>query len=513
MGYETFLKKIFVFLISFCFCFFQAVIFVFDGYAQTPPPAPQASGPIDIQADEQEFADDQVIAKGNVRVTYKDTIIHAPLARLFRDPAGQPQKAVFVGHPFMTQGESKMNAETLIFEIADSKVIAQGHAHSEVDSNGDADLDPKSSSKDKKSKTLIAKTKTAEKAPENTSSKNTPFKWPTAADDQSKDASENNIQVAETDTKDSAVYNTVTSVKSSPTKNKKNSSAAGEKIITDSDVQEYDKAAGKFDASGHVHVVNGDISVFSDKLRLVYGTDNKPETALFTGHVNADQNKNNTQSDLMTYYLQTKRLQATGNVRSKVIQEKPPETPSNIKNSKKVISSNQFNGNPARSGGAANAVGGETGAKTAADDTIFVLSDSQDYSKETGRMAADGNVKVYYQNTVGVGPKAILIRNEQGNAEKVIFTGRSQISQPGKRWIGDRMTFTVATKKVLAEGNTKAYILQSSPEDKHKSTTSTVALSPGSGHDHVQLAQRTKTTNAADTYSNKSGSKKTGVKP
>src|SRR5579883_2470172 len=113
--------------------FFHAVIFVPDTCAQAlPPGAPAATGPIDIQAAEQDFADDVVIAKGNVRVKYKDSLILAPMATLYRDQAGQPQKAVFTGHPTLTNADSKMNADTLIFEIANSKIIAQGHAHSEV---------------------------------------------------------------------------------------------------------------------------------------------------------------------------------------------------------------------------------------------------------------------------------------------------------------------------------------------------------------------------------------------
>src|ERR1700678_1493398 len=42
--------------------------------AQAPVAAPAAagSGPIDIQAHEQEFTGDHVIAKGNVKVLYKD---------------------------------------------------------------------------------------------------------------------------------------------------------------------------------------------------------------------------------------------------------------------------------------------------------------------------------------------------------------------------------------------------------------------------------------------------------
>ena len=51
------------------------------------------------------------------------------------------------------------------------------------------------------------------------------------------------------------------------------------------------------------------------------------------------------------------------------------------------------------------------------------------------------------------------MRNQDGQPQKVHFIGRSQITQPGKRWIADRITMTVADRKVLAEGNTKAYIL------------------------------------------------------
>ncbi|HNB17275.1 MAG TPA: hypothetical protein PLC15_17965, partial [Candidatus Obscuribacter sp.] len=59
----------------------------------------------------------------------------------------------------------------------------------------------------------------------------------------------------------------------------------------------------------------------------------------------------------------------------------------------------------------------------------------------------------------GIGPKVILVRNVEGQAERVYFVGRSQITQPGKRWIADKIVMTVADRKVLAEGNTRAIIL------------------------------------------------------
>src|SRR5262249_30439489 len=97
------------------------------------PKAPEASGPVDIQANEQEFAGDKIIAKGNVRVVYKDSVVLAPQATLQRDPGGNPQVAMFTGHPHLVQGKSVIDADTLMFDIANSRVVADGNAHSEVE--------------------------------------------------------------------------------------------------------------------------------------------------------------------------------------------------------------------------------------------------------------------------------------------------------------------------------------------------------------------------------------------
>lgn len=361
------------------------------------------SGPIDIHADEQEFAGDSVIAKGNVRVLYKDSIITGPMAVLSRDPGGNPQRAVFTGHPHLTQGTNNIDAAVLTFDIVGSKVIAEGNAHSEVISKGD--------------------------------------------DTASGDGGESKPK-------------------------------APSKIITDSDRQEYDKLGGKFEAVGHVRVNHGDIKVNADRLQLVYGTDNKPETAVFTGNVAAQQGRNTTSADTMTYFLSTQRLQATGHVKSKVIQEKKDE-----KGQPKKLSFLDTGGLPvamAKPVSAAAATATKSGAAANSpkdeDETIIITSDSQDYAKDSGKMTATGSVKVYYQDTIGAGPKVILVRNLEGKAEKVYFIGRSQISQTGRRWIADAITFVVAEHKVLATGNTKAYILQT-PNKNAPAITPTLPFS------------------------------------
>src|SRR5687768_11674046 len=95
-------------------------------WAAGPASPLEASGPIDITANEQEFSGDQVIARGNVRVKFKDSVVLAPMAALVRDASGNPQKAIFTGHPHLIQGLNKIDAETLVFEMANSKIIAQG---------------------------------------------------------------------------------------------------------------------------------------------------------------------------------------------------------------------------------------------------------------------------------------------------------------------------------------------------------------------------------------------------
>ena len=442
--------------------FFQAVIFISGDCAQPANP-PQASGPIDIQANEQDFNDDQVIARGNVKVTYRDTVIHGPMVTLFRDPEGQPQRAVFVGHPDLVESDSKMTADTLTFEIANSKVVAQGHAHSEVTTSGDTDTDitPKAAPKAK------------------TVAKQQPFKWPQQGDDDQKDtssATKTDEVPADSGMQGSGSSSPVTASSKAAPKKKTDKSTIPEKIITDSEFQEYDKQSGHFDANGHVHVIHGDITIYADKLQLVYGTDNKPETALFTGRVSAFQDSNNTKSDMMTYHLATKRLQATGNVRSKVIQQKPANSKNGKKtdgdgngnNASKNVVGQASNHGPGAAGAATVECSGKGQAKKVDDDTILITSDAQDYSKQSSKMTADGNVRVYYQDTIGLGPKAILVKNEQGKAERVIFTRRSQITQPGKRWIADKITLTVPNKKVLAEGNTKAFIIQNQSDNKQQ---------------------------------------------
>lgn len=410
--------------------------------AMAQAPDMGGGGPIDIKAEEQEFAGDHIIARGHVRVVYKDSVIVAPVATLYRDVnTGQPQKAIFTGHPHLVQGNNKIDADTLIFEMVTSKIMADGHAHSEVVNEAPPPAAEQVAVKGdtKKPTKKVAAASSAEAA---------------LAQAAATKGSLNSSDAPEPESKASAGANgaggTTVGGLGGPTEGPTT-------IITDSDRQVYDRTTGQFEAFGHVKVKAGDIDVLAEHLRMAYGADQKPEAAVFNGKVSATQGQNNTQSDTMTYFLNTKRLQATGHVRSKVIQSSNSNSTAS-KSTTVTAPVNEGKVEPIVNGGVA--AGITTPAITNTGAPVIIVSDTQDYNKETGRLDAVGNCKIFYEDTVGIGPKIVMVRNAYGQAEKVVFIGRSQITQPGKRWIGDRITMVISDRKVLAEGNTRAFILQ-----------------------------------------------------
>ncbi len=132
--------------------------------------------------------------------------------------------------------------------------------------------------------------------------------------------------------------------------------------------------------------------------------------------------------------------------------------------------------NPAKSKGPVIALNGLDSGDDKA--PIIIVADSQDYNNETGRLDAIGNAKIFFQDTVGIGPKVILMRNADGRAEKIVFVGRSQVTQKGKRWIGDRVTIMVADRRIIAEGNTKAIFLQKKEDPALQQDNTRLASKP-----------------------------------
>lgn len=471
------------------------------------PAAPTNTTPVDITAEQQDFAGDVVIARGNVRVKFKDSIITGPEAQLFKDSSGQAQMAIFTGHPHLVQSKNKIEADKLTFQMAINKIIADGHAHSEVSEEAntpppetnaggpgaatDGGSRPALSSKDVApagvgSMPNIRFPMDTDPQPAAKKTASAPAPAPAALKPAPKKADANawNDEEETPPTAPATAAGAAASTGATAGKPAEANKPPG-KIIVDSEHQEYDQDTGHFVAVGHCKVNHGDMKVTSNALNLVYGADGKPETALFSGSVDATQNGNNTRSDHMTYSLSTQRLQASGNVRSKVLQQRPatsePKKGAQPSQNQKKIDDNSLVKVKSTDGTIKEMTLAEAkkfGYKTEEakkqsktfeltvdnDEPIYIISDSQDYTKEDGRMSALGNVHVYYNDNKGLGHKVLLIRNAEGKAEKMIFTGRSQVIQPGKRWIGDKIIFLVPTSHVIAEGNTRAIILNTNAQ-------------------------------------------------
>ncbi len=496
------------------------------GAAPGAPGAPPQTQEIDIQAAEQDFAGDQVIVKGNVRVKSKDTVVTGPQATIYKDAGGQPQLAVFTGHPHLVQGKNKIDADTLTFQIAANKVIAEGHAHSEVVGNEEPANGASANGAAATGTPAVnsgpgaaASSSNAARGPAPKPKNGQPFEWPTADKDNAaghakaqpaveakapapepkpapkpvnkKDASGWQMD----DENEPAAPSAGSAANAPPAAPAPPSTKPPDKIVTDSNHQEYESESGHFFAKGNVRVKHLDMKVTAEQLNLVYGNDGKPETAVFTGNVSATQNDNNTKADTVTYFLSTQRLQASGNVRSKVIQQKQRSTAGSQEAPKKggLTSPNGNQASAAKDDGSQPGSGGTGGGKKKANsadrakiasfdsesaEPIYILSDAQDYNKETGRMTAIGSVRVYYADNKGIGHKAVLLRNEDGKTQKIIFYGRSQIIQPGKRWIGDHIQFLVPNQKVVCAGNTKAIILNTNAQIAKTSTSTDESATP-----------------------------------
>lgn len=427
---------------------------------------PKPNGPIDVQADEQEFAPGRVIARGKVRVIYGDTTVRAPMATLFRDEAGSPKQAIFTGNPVLSQGSNMIRATKLTFNVKEARIIAEGRAHSEVTTTAMASAAPPSGgaqAASAKSKTKGAKPKpvVSVEATDTTGGE-------TAAGGDSNAGGSEELS-ASSENADASKENLPAGKDEFAGKEKKPfAEKPPQRIITDADKQEFDRNTGRFEAIGHVHVRTGDIDVDANHLKLVYGTDNKPEAVVFTGDVSARTDRNETHADVMTYFLTTQRMQATGHVRSRVVQEKASAASDPSSPTAAAAPLTGMN-NSILGGDAAYAASPKKDslfdmAGSGGSEVLTIVSDSQDYNKESGRIDADGNVRLYYKETTGISPKITVVNNEYGQADRVIFMGRSQISQPGRRWIGDRITMVVADRKVLAEGNTRAIIVKVPPK-------------------------------------------------
>jgi len=90
---------------------------------------------------------------------------------------------------------------------------------------------------------------------------------------------------------------------------------------------------------------------------------------------------------------------------------------------------------------------------------ITVKSEFQEYNKNANTMTASKNVNVVYADYTAVGPKASVFPDPKTNKlNKVVFSGRSKITQEGRTIEADYITMTMDPKDFSAEGHVKTFI-------------------------------------------------------
>lgn len=275
--------------------------------------------------------------------------------------------------------------------------------------------------------------------------------------------------------------------------------------------------------SGDVKVKVGDVTVKSPRAELdLEPKSKKPSLAVFFDNPYAFQNKDNKKheikANIMKVSLINKTLRAEGNTQSIMMKDRQPliminsdsqeydtntkvmradgsvivhyqdvETFSNsasaiidkngevqnlkltgnvvMKEKSNVLKGNKFEYKPAMqeyqmSGNTSTDVTFEDGSR------LYVTARFQQYNRNTNNIIAGGNVCIKFKDYTAVGPKAqVFIDKATQKPNKVVFTGRSKITQGASTVEADVITMTMNPKEFNATGNVKTSISGGSSDD------------------------------------------------
>jgi len=287
-------------------------------------------------------------------------------------------------------------------------------------------------------------------------------------------------------------------------------------VVIEADNQQINVDKNKGFFSGDVKVTVGDIVVKSPRAELdLEPKSKKPSLAVFFDNPYAFQNKDNKKheikANIMKVSLINKTLRAEGNTQSIMMKDRQPlitinsdsqeydtntkimkadgsvivhyqdvETFSDsanaiidkngevqnlklignvvMKEKTNVLKGNKFEYKPSNqeyqmSGNTSTDVTFEDGSR------LFVQARYQQYNRNTNNMIAGGNVRIKFKDYTAVGPKAqVFIDNTTQKPNKVVFTGRSKITQGASTVEADVITMTMNPKEFNATGNVKTSI-------------------------------------------------------
>ena len=111
----------------------------------------------------------------------------------------------------------------------------------------------------------------------------------------------------------------------------------------------------------------------------------------------------------------------------------------------------------------------EGGAYTAANmdgSIVHIWANFQEFDNKAGAMMGVGKVKIRYKSYLATGPKAVMVPDKKGEKpNRVIFNGRSTITEDNKSIQADHIEITMNPKNFTAEGNVKTRLRNLSSMD------------------------------------------------
>ncbi|MBQ2644219.1 hypothetical protein IJG14_01430, partial [bacterium] len=185
-------------------------------------------------------------------------------------------------------------------------------------------------------------------------------------------------------------------------------------VIVTADYQEYDNQSNIMKAEGSVIVYYQDAQAFADYAEVDLAKDNSVKKMILSGNAYIKKLESTVKAEQFVHYADTKITTATGNVFSDINDEKTK---------------------------------------------IKVWSDFQQIDQKSNIITASGHTIVHYQDYIAEGPKASVYPDERTNKlNKVVFLGRSKITQEGRSIEANRIDMTLNPKDFKADGNVKTFI-------------------------------------------------------
>lgn len=185
-------------------------------------------------------------------------------------------------------------------------------------------------------------------------------------------------------------------------------------VIVTADNQEYDNNTNIIKAKGGVIIYYEDSNAYADYAQVDLDKNNDVKKLTLQGNAYVKQKESTVKANKFVHHADTKITTATGNVFSDINDEKTQ---------------------------------------------IKVWSDFQQIDQKSNIITASGHTVVHYKDYIAKGPKAsVYPEANTKNLNRVVFIGRSRITQAGRSIEADRINMTLNPKDFQAEGNVKTFI-------------------------------------------------------